>query len=129
MLTKPLLIIITFLFLSTSLFGYLSYSFYGDKQSLEAQLVVAQKAVLDGEIKAQNARSLVEATDTTVSEYIAENGAVDAYKEASVKAIESLPRKCVPPSPSDKPKEEKNEYADIDSHLSPSLTSTFERLY
>jgi hypothetical protein len=128
-MTKALLIIITFLSLSTSLFGYLSYSFYGDRQSLGAQLVVAQQAVLDGEIKAQNARSLVKATDTTVSEYIAEKGAVDAYKESSVKAIESLPRKCVPTKVSAVDTEVKHEYADIDSHLSPSLTSTFERLY
>jgi len=92
-MNRLFIIIIVVLLSLTSLFGYLSYSFYSDKATLKAdvdRLVKANATLVSDVEKATKSCLIVDEINRKKDE---EQKALDEKKEGIVKQIDSIPKK------------------------------------
>jgi len=92
-MSRLFITIIAVLLSLTSLFGYLSYSFYSDKAMLKAdvhRLVKANATLVSDVEKATKSCSIVDEINRKKDE---EQKALDEKKEGIVKQIDSIPKK------------------------------------
>jgi len=92
-MSRLFIIIIVVLLSLTSLFGYLSYSFYSDKATLKADVdrLVKVNATLVSDVeKATKSCLIVDEINRKKDE---EQKALDEKKEGIVKQIDSIPKK------------------------------------
>lgn len=93
MLSKPLMFVIAVLFSGMCLFGYLSYSFYGERATLEAdvdRLAKANATLVSDVEKAAKSCLIVDEINRKHNE---EQKVLDGKKEGIVKQIDSIPKK------------------------------------
>lgn len=93
MLSKPLMLVIAVLLSLVCLFGYLSYSFYGDKSTLKAdvdRLAKANATLVSDVEKAIKSCLIVDEINRKHNE---EQKVLDEKKEGIVKQIDSIPKK------------------------------------
>lgn len=92
-MNRLFIIIIAVLLSLTSLFGYLSYSFYSDKATLKADVdrLVKANATLVSDVEKATKSCLI--VDEINSKHNEEQKALDEKKEGIVKQIDSIPNK------------------------------------
>lgn len=127
MLNKPIILALLVLFSFCSLFGYLSYKFYGQKTKAEAELAQAVQ------INANLQNSLVKKeqeckiTDSLVSEWQKEKDASNKQKDSDIQKIDKLPsvasKKPDKATPQNVVQEGKQNEINIDDKLPDSLIS------
>jgi hypothetical protein len=93
MLSKPLMLVIAVLFSGMCFFGYLSYSFYGDRSTLKADVnrLAKANATLVSDVEKATKSCLI--VDEINRKYNEEQKALDEKKEGIVKQIDSIPKK------------------------------------
>lgn len=128
MISKPFIIIIVVLLSLTSLFGYLSYSFYGDRSTLKAdvdRLVKANATLVSNVEKATKSCLIVDEINRKHNE---EQKALDEKKEGIVKQIDSIPKKSHTTTKESSDVEETN-VVDIDGVLPLDLQRMLQQSY
>jgi hypothetical protein len=115
-MNRLFIIIIAVLLSLTSLFGYLSYSFYSDKATLKADVdrLVKANATLVSDVEKATKSCLI--VDEINSKHNEEQKALDEKKEEIVKQIDSIPKKSNPTTKESSDVEETN-VVDIDGVL------------
>lgn len=96
MLTKPFIIALLVSISLNCLFGYLSYSFYGDKTQAEQAFKTADEANKSLEDSLVNKETACKATDSIVAEYQAEKQEIVGDKQTALNDLDkivSLPKK------------------------------------
>ena len=128
MLSKPLMLVIAVLFSGMCLFGYLSYSFYGDKSTLKADVARLAKAnaTLVSDVEKATKSCLI--VDEINRKHNEEQKALDEKKEGIVKQIDSIPKKSNPTTKESSDVEETN-VVDIDGVLPLDLQRMLQQSY
>lgn len=92
-MNRLFIIIIVVLLSLTSLFGYLSYTFYSDKATLKADVdrLVKANATLVSDVEKATKSCLI--VDEINRKHNEEQKALDEKKEGIVKQIDSIPKK------------------------------------
>ena len=127
-MSRLFIIIIAVLLSLTSLFGYLSYSFYSDKAVLKAdvdRLVKANTTLVSDVEKATKSCLIVDEINRKHNE---EQKALDEKKEGVVKQIDSIPKKSNPTTKESSDVEETN-VVDIDGMLPLDLQRMLQQSY
>ena len=128
MLSKPLMLVIAVLFGLVCLFGYLSYSFYGDKSTLKADVdrLAKANATLVSDVEKATKSCLI--VDEINRKHNEEQKALDEKKEGIVKQIDSIPKKSNPTTKESSDVEETN-VVDIDGVLPLDLQRMLQQSY
>ena len=128
MLSKPLVFVIAVLFSGMCLFGYLSYSFYGDRSTLKADVdrLVKANATLVSDVEKATKSCLI--VDEINRKHNEEQKALDEKKEGIVKQIDSIPKKSNPTTKESSDVEETN-VVDIDGVLPLDLQRMLQQSY
>lgn len=115
-MNRLFIIVIVVLLSLTSLFGYLSYSFYSDKATLKADVdrLVKANATLVSDVEKATKSCLI--VDEINRKHNEEQKALDEKKEGIVKQIDSIPKKSNPTTKESSDVEETN-VVDIDGVL------------
>src|SRR5690606_5988106 len=127
-MNRLFIIIIVVLLSLTSLFGYLSYTFYGDKATLKAdvdRLVKANESLVSDVEKATKSCLIVDEINRKHNE---EQKALDGKKEGIVKQIDSIPKKSHTTTKESSDVEETN-VVDIDGVLPLDLQRMLNEAY
>jgi hypothetical protein len=96
MLSKPFIIALLVSLSFNFMFGYLSYSFYADKQVAIAALNMATDANKTLEESLAKKETACKATDSIVAEFQAEKQEIVGNKEADLSALDKLTIAPVP---------------------------------
>lgn len=128
MLSKPLMLVIAVLFSLVCLFGYLSYSFYGDRSTLKADVdrLVKANATLVSDVEKATKSCLI--VDEINRKHNEEQKALDEKKEGVLKQIDSIPKKSHTTTKESSDVEETN-VVDIDGVLPLDLQRMLQQSY
>lgn len=136
MLSKPLVIALLVSLSLNGLFGYLSYSFYGDKSKAEQSLVVALEANKSLESSMSKKEQACKITDQMNSEYQKEKAGIVGKKGQDLLDLSKMMQS---PSPEKKEKNaakipvnngdvnEESNVASLDSRLPPNVVSLLSK--
>lgn len=130
MLNKPIILVLLVLFSFSCLFGYLSYSFYGQKTKAKAEL--AQAVQINANLQNYLVKKEQECkiADSLVSEWQEEKDASDKQKDSDVQKIDSIPKKPTKAaSPNVAQEGKQNEEIDIDGKLPDALRLLLQQSY
>jgi len=128
MMNRLFIITVVVLLSLTSLFGYLSYSFYSDKATLKAdvdRLAKANESLVSDVEKATKSCLIVDEINRKHNE---EQKALDEKKEGVVKQIDSIPKKSHTTTKESSDVEETN-VVDIDGVLPLDLQRMLQQSY
>ena len=127
-MNRLFIITIVVLLSLTSLFGYLSYSFYSDKATLKADVdrLVKANATLVSDVEKATKSCLI--VDEINRKHNEEQKVLDEKKEGIVKQIDSIPKKSNPTTKESSDVEETN-VVDIDGVLPLDLQRMLQQSY
>lgn len=130
-MNKFLLYSLLFSVVLNGMFGYLSYSFYGDKLVAEKNLEGCQKAnkTLQDNLEAE--RQACEILDNILSEYQKEKRDLDDKKDQAIDFIDQLSPRVIPKAEQSIKRESVNEenVVPLDGKLPPALTECLYKVY
>ena len=122
MLSKPLILALVFFISLSALFGYISYSYYAEKQVLQERLGVseANAKLLSSAIERAEKAHVI--SDKVVAEYVSESQEIVAAKDDVLERLDKLAAVVVEPVKQD----EKNaiqttNFVSLGGRLPPSL--------
>ena len=122
MFNKQLLLILLVSLALNGLFGYLSYHFYGVKQSLKAELVQCQASNSSLEKSVENHKEICKIQDSISAEWKKEEQQVEKDMDNSVAEIDKIILKSPRNTASSlEEQNEKDSTIDLDSKLPDSL--------
>jgi hypothetical protein len=127
-MNRLFIITIVVLLSLTSLFGYLSYSFYSDKATLKADVdrLVKTNATLVSDVEKATKSCLI--VDEINRKHNEEQKVLNEKKEGVVKQIDSIPKKSNPTTKESSDVEETN-VVDIDGVLPLDLQRMLQQSY